>query len=53
METHLDNLESGYRVQVGEVKGICHKLSEMERAIGGKLVEFCNAIVDMRRVHRE
>ena len=26
METHLDDLESGYQVKVGEVEDICHRL---------------------------
>ena len=53
MDTHLDDLESGYHVQVGEVKDISCKLLETEMVMRGKLVELCNAIIELKQVHQK
>ena len=53
MDTRLDNLESGYHLQVGEVEDFHRRLPKMERVTGGKLMELRNIIVDLRYVHKE
>ena len=53
MGTQLDDLESGYHVQVREVEYIWRRLPDMDRVTGWKLVELRSAILELRRVHEE